>query len=88
MKIGHRFQGVSGDFDSSTGELICVQNKKYGSVNLCFRENMNVPFASIRLHSSDLAMDADAVFPDAARLGEEIARRWNSATDAGISTKH
>ena len=78
-KINHLFAFVDGNFETETGELICVGNKKYGSVTLCFKGPMHISFASIKLHSSFLRREADAVFDDAMTLGEEIARRWNEA---------
>jgi hypothetical protein len=78
-----RIEGVTGDFSMVTGKLVCVKHKKYGLVELCFAEGWNIPFAEIRLHSRDLARDADAVFEDAGRLGDEIARRWNAAIPTG-----
>jgi hypothetical protein len=81
MKIGLRFQYVDGDFDTSVDQLVCVHNQHYGTVDLCIKANMNIPFAMIRLHSSNLAVDADAVYPDAVRLGDEIVRRWNEANE-------
>lgn len=81
MKIKHRFDGVSGDFDTLTGNIICVGNKKYGAVDLCFKENMNIPFASIKLYSSNRAVDADATFDSAVTLAREIARRWNDTLE-------
>ena len=78
MKIKHLFQFVEGDFDADTGKLICVGAKKYGEVTLCFAEGMNIPFARIKLFSRDRAVDADATFDDAMKLGDEIARRWNA----------
>ncbi len=77
MEINHKIEFVDGPFDTDTGKLIAVQNPKYGSVTLCFKANMNIPFAKIKLHSNDLAVDADAVLDDAYNLAEEIARRWN-----------
>jgi hypothetical protein len=77
MEINTKIKFVEGSFDTKTGELICVPHKKYGEVSLCFKSNMHVPFAKIKLHSEDLAVDADAVFEDAVKLGEEIVRRWN-----------
>ena len=79
MEIKQGFEFVDGSFETTTGELICVCNKKYNSVNLCFKENMNVPFAKIRLYSRDTLMEAEAVFESAVYLGNEIARRWNDA---------
>lgn len=77
MEISHRIEYVEGDFDTLTGELVAVQNPKYGSVCLCFKENMNITFAEIKLHSKDLAIDADAVLDSAYSLANEIARRFN-----------
>lgn len=75
--VQHRIDFVDGPFDMRSGRLACVGNRKYGHVSLCFRAGMNVSFAPIQLHSRDLASEADEVFDDAMRLGEEIARRWN-----------
>jgi len=81
MEINHKFRFVDGAFETATGELVCVPHQKYGEVVLCFKCNMNVEFAKIKLHSKDLAIDADAVFDDAYKLGEEIARRWNECEE-------
>ena len=78
MEINHRIQFVEGAFDTDKQELICVGSQKYGEVKLCFRANMHVPFAKIKLYTRDLAVEADAVFDDAYKLGNEIARRWNA----------
>lgn len=77
MEISHKIQYVEGDFDTIAGELVAVKNPKYGSVCLCFRANMNISFAEIKLHSRDLAIDADAVIDSAYNLANEIARRFN-----------
>ena len=77
VEIKHKIEFVDGPFDTMTGKLICVGNRKHGTVSLCFKANMNIGFAKIRLHSRDRAIDADAVFEDALSLGKEIARRWN-----------
>lgn len=80
MEIKPKMRYVEGNFNTETGEMVCVQKRKYGLVELCFRtENMHVPFATIKLHSEDLAIDADAVFDDACKLGDEIVRRWNES---------
>lgn len=81
MEINHRIEFVSGAFNTETGKLVCVKSPKYGRVELCFAASMNIPFARIKLHSKDLAVDADAVLDDAYRLGREIARRWNVGND-------
>lgn len=80
MQINHRIKHVTGAFDTDSGKLVCVQKKKYGEVLLCFAEGWNIPFAEIRLHTEDLAVDSDAVFEDAVNLGKEIVRRWNEYT--------
>lgn len=79
MEISQKFDGVDGTFETLFGELVCVKKEKYGEVLLCFKSNMNIPFASIKLYSGNRAVDADAVFDDAANLGDEIVRRWNEA---------
>lgn len=78
MKINQKIDFVEGAFDTETGELICVEKHKYGEVTLCFKENMNIPFARIKLHSKNSLGAAKAVMEDAYQLGEEICRRWNS----------
>jgi hypothetical protein len=83
MEINTKIKFVSGSFNTESEQLVCVKNKKYGSVDLCFKTNsLHVPFAQIKLHSEDRAIDADAVFEDACKLGDEIARRWNQVPDA------
>ena len=79
MEINQKFEFVDGSFETTTGELVCVSKKKYNSVDLCFRESMNIPFATIRLHSK--GKDAEAVYESAVCLGNEIARRWNDAEE-------
>lgn len=76
-EINHLIEFVTGSFNTDTGKLICVKSPKYGRVELCFAEDMNIPFAQIKLHTRDRAVDADAVLNDAYTLGQEIARRWN-----------
>jgi len=75
MVISPRLDGVTGSFDTDSGQLVCVSNPKYAQVQLCFVSGMNIPFGKIRLHSSDLFTDAIAVMPDALALGTEIAKR-------------
>lgn len=77
MEITPRFDGVTGTFNTDSGKLVCVPMHKDATVLLCFAEQMNIPFAQIRLHSEDLYVDAMAVLSDATSLGHEIAHRWN-----------
>lgn len=77
-EINHLIEFVTGPFDTTTGKLVCVKSPKYGRVELCFKESMNIPFAQIKLHTRDRAVDADAVLESAYTLGQEIARRWNA----------
>ena len=77
MKIKQKFKFVEGDFDTDNGKLVCVRQYKYAQVTLCFKENMYIPFAKIKLHSNDLHIDAKEVIDDAHNLGIEICRRWN-----------
>lgn len=79
MKIKTKLPFVEGEFDTQLGEVICVQSHKYSSVDLCFKSNMHIPFASIKLHSSDTLVNSQEVYEDACKLGEEIARRWNES---------
>jgi hypothetical protein len=60
MKIKHKIDFVTGDFDTENGKLICVKSPKYGMVELCIKEcGWNIPIAQIKLHSRDRAVDAD-----------------------------
>lgn len=83
MKINQKINFVEGQFDTNTDKMICIANKKYGSVDLCLKpENcMSIPIASVKLYSGNLAVDADAVFQDASNLGNEIAKCWNYVQD-------
>lgn len=77
MEINVKFDFVDGSFDTDTGKLECVKNTTHSTVKLCFKENMNIPFAKIKLYSSDLLRDANEVLDNAANLGNEITKRWN-----------
>lgn len=77
MDIKHRIADVTGAFNTDTGRLVCVPLPKYCEVLLCFKAQMNIPFAKIKLHTEDRYFDASAVFSDATALGTEIAARWN-----------
>lgn len=79
MKINMMFDCVEGSFDTETDQLVSVSSHKYRSVELAMKSpgSMSVGFAQIRLHSKNLFVQADAVFEDATKLGDEIARRWN-----------
>lgn len=77
MILKHRIEYVDGDIDTDTQKMSCGGNKKYGTVALCFDCGMSVGFANIELYSKPLAIEADAVWEDAYKLGKEIAKRWN-----------
>lgn len=84
MKINHRIDFLEGAFDTDTDRLICVSNKKYGRVSLCLEPGeggMSIGIAQIKLYSSNLAVDADAVFADACNLAQEIERRWRACPE-------
>lgn len=70
---------VDGSFDMAEGKLVCCKKHKYGSVELCFQANMNIPFASIVLYEDDRLVEAQSAFEDACKLGDEIVRRWNES---------
>lgn len=76
-EIDMRFEYVSGTFDMDKDNLVCVSKDKYKDVYLCFKSNMNVDFAEIKLYDSNLFRDKESTFESAVKLGEEIARRWN-----------
>ena len=77
MLINHKFEFVTGAFDTDTGKLVCVKRPKYGDVLLCWKGSANIPVGEIKLYSRDSAIDANAVFEDASAFGDEIVRRWN-----------
>lgn len=75
MKIRQLFDFVEGEFDTENDKIICVADKKHLDVQLCFKSNMHIPFAEIRLFTDD--RNAEEVFEDAKQLGDEICKRWN-----------
>ena len=77
-KIGMKFSFIEGVFDMNTNELICVSKDKYKDVHLCFKGNINVTFAEIKLSDTDKFVDKSATFEDTTKLGEEICRRFNN----------
>jgi len=76
-EVDMRFAFVKGTFDMDTDKLVCVSKNKYKDVHLCFKSNMNITFAEIKLYDSELYKDKEATFESAVKLGEEIVRRWN-----------
>lgn len=76
MKISPNFKYVSGSFNTETGKIICIQHKD-GIVDLCFKEQMIIPFTEIKLYDTGLEVDASKVRKSAYELGCEIAKRWN-----------
>lgn len=82
MEIKQKFNFVDGTFNTETDEMVCVASEKHCSVRICLKGGgWNIPIGEIKLYSKDLYVDAKEVFADAAKLGEEIARRWNSNND-------
>jgi len=77
VKIKQKFEDVSGEFDTDKMPMLCVQSHKYKDVDLCFKDGLNYPIAEIKLFNRDSFQDKDAVYEDAVKLCEEIARRWN-----------
>jgi len=84
MEIKPIMEFVSGTFDTTKCEMVCVPRFKYSTVELgikCDSGSMIVPIAEIKLYDSDLYKDAKATYDDAKAFGEEIARRWNEFND-------
>ena len=84
MKIKPKFEFVSGSFDTETNKMLCIASNNHGTVELCFKEQdcgWNIPFAEIKLYDSDLYKDFKETMPDAKKLGDEIARRWNECAN-------
>lgn len=80
MIITPRFQFVEGSFDTERVKMVCVPNDKHGRVDLSIKDpesGWNIPIGQIKLFSRDLYRDFKKTLPDATKLGEEIARRWN-----------
>ena len=79
MKITPKFRHVSGSFDTDKHDMVCVKSHKYKEVQLCIKDGMNFPIAEIKLFNEDRWSHKEAVYDDACKLGDEIARRWNEA---------
>ena len=82
MEITHKIEFVEGNFETKTGQLVAVMNRKYGHVAICVKANMHIPIAEVKLYSKNLAVDADAVVDSAYDLANEIARRFNEFPEA------
>lgn len=80
MEIKPKFQFVEGSFDAQRVKLLCIPDDNHGRVDLCIKDpdcGWNIPIGQIKLFSRDLYRDFKETLPDATKLGEEIARRWN-----------
>lgn len=80
MIITPELQFVEGNFDTKQVKLICLPYEKHGKVQLCIKDpdcGWNIPIGEIKLFSGNLYRDFMKTLPDATKLGEEIARRWN-----------
>lgn len=80
MIITPKFNYVEGSFDTQTAKLLCLPYEKHGKVQLCIEDpdcGCIVPIGEIKLYSRNLFADFKETLPDATKLGEEIARRWN-----------
>ena len=80
MIITPKFQFVEGSFDTERVKLICIPSDNHGRVDLCIKDpdrGWNIPIGQIKLFSRDLHSDFKETLPEATKLGEEIARRWN-----------
>lgn len=80
MEIKPKFQFVEGSFDTQRVKLLCIPDDNHGRVDLCIKDpdcGWNIPIGQIKLFSRDLYRDFKETLPDATKLGEEIARRWN-----------
>ena len=80
MEIKPKFQFVEGSFDTQRVKLLCIPDDNHGRVDLCIKDpdcGWNIPIGQIKLSSRDLYRDFKEPLPDATKLGEEIARRWN-----------
>lgn len=82
MKIEQAFTILEGEFDTEKTHMVCVKSDKYQEVQLCLKTNedkgWNVPIAKIRLYDRDRFQLAKQTYESASKLGDEIARRWNS----------
>lgn len=82
MKITPKFAYVEGSFDTTEVEMSCVVSDKHGRVALCIKEKGSgqggIQIADIQLYNGNLRKDFDETKEDARKLGEEIARRWNT----------
>ncbi len=76
MEIVHRLEHVGGTVLIENLEIISVSSRKHCAVDLCIKSNMNIPFAAIKLYSSDRYVDAEACFESAEAIGKEIEGRW------------
>lgn len=84
MKITPKFTFASGSFDTDEVKMLCLPSDNHGKVDLCIKDKdcgWNIPIGCVKLHDKDLYVDFKATLEDAAKLGNEIARRWNEFED-------
>lgn len=84
VEIKQFFDHVEGSFDTKDTKLIVVTSNKYKEVTLCIKgkgeTGCNIPIAEIKLYTDKFYQKMEA-YEEAIKLGEEIVRRWNEASD-------
>ena len=73
-KIKFNSPYIIGEIDIDEIEMVCVPSKeKYGNVDLCFKDGMNIQIGGIEGRSLS--------FKDRQKIGYEIEKRWNAYND-------
>lgn len=78
MKLNHRIEFIDEAIDTAW-PMVCVQRPKYSEVLLTLKSECNIAFAEVKLFTRDRYIDKQESFDSACALGEEVARRWNTA---------
>lgn len=76
------FSCCSGTLNSEL-PMICIPSNKYKEVQVCLKDGWNYPIATIKLFNTNRLIDAEKTYEDTAKLGYEIARRWNAFIPKG-----
>ena len=81
MKFDINLNWMNRPFDFEKDKLVCIGDRNHFVVQICAKRTKqydpDIAVARIKLHDRENPVDAQIVFEDALKFGNEICKRWN-----------